>query len=396
MTDSLSQSCTSSSRNTAAVLTARGRGAVATIRINGQSELIDVGSQPLFQSLNGKPVASQLVGRMIYGHWGKDVREDVVVCRVSDDELEIHCHGGDTAVQRILVDLRSVGFSVQSWQAMLTESTSLLATECAEVCSRARTVRTADLLWEQQSGVLREGIEDLIRLTQTCLESETATKEMLALTIGLVEMLHWSEFGRHLSEPWQVVLVGQPNVGKSSLINALVGFSRSIVFDQPGTTRDVVTVETAFEGWPIQLADTAGMRESEDELELAGMCRARESLAIADCRVLLLDVSCPHNNEDDQLLSEWPSAIVVAHKSDLSNHRGQSLTAETIAVSSVTGDGVDQLFEAIIQRLIPKLPSPGLPIPVCVRQGDLLSRASEALDARNLPVVLSLLEELTA
>ena len=86
--------------------------------------------------------------------------------------------------------------------------------------------------------------------------------DLQAAAARIREWLAWEDFGLHLTRPWNVVLAGRPNVGKSSLINALLGYTRSIVFDQPGTTRDVVTAATAIDGWPIELSDTAGLRES--------------------------------------------------------------------------------------------------------------------------------------
>jgi small GTP-binding protein len=107
-------------------------------------------------------------------------------------------------------------------------------------------------------------------------------------------------------------------VGKSSLINALVGYQRSIVFDEPGTTRDVVTAETALDGWPIQFIDTAGLRDSDaDDLEAAGIALARQQLDAADLRLLVLDTSQPRNADDERLLDEWTDALVIANKCDL-------------------------------------------------------------------------------
>ena len=90
-----------------------------------------------------------------------------------------------------------------------------------------------------------------------------------------------------------MVIAGPPNVGKSSLINALLGFQRAIVFDLPGTTRDVVTAVTALDGWPVELSDTAGLRSSDDPLELAGIEQAHRQAAAADCLLLVFDASQP-------------------------------------------------------------------------------------------------------
>ncbi|MBW3539752.1 MAG: 50S ribosome-binding GTPase [Planctomycetes bacterium] len=191
-------------------------------------------------------------------------------------------------------------------------------------------------------------------------------------------MLGRAEFGLHLVRPWRVVLSGRPNVGKSSLINALVGYQRAIVYDQPGTTRDVVTAETALDGWPFEFADTAGLRTGGDELETAGIARARETLARADCRVLVFDASEPIEADDLRLLAEWPNAIVVANKCDLAPSREASLPPAALRLSALTGNGLDSLAREIVRRVVPNPPAAAEPIPVTERQIDLLRRAHAA------------------
>ena len=122
----------------------------------------------------------------------------------------------------------------------------------------------------------------------------------------LRELVGWTDFGCHLSEPWQVVILGRPNVGKSSLLNALAGFQRAIVFDEPGTTRDVVSTEIAIDGWPVRLLDTAGIRQGETELERAGIALAREQARSADLRLLVVDASQPLLPEDRALAATPP------------------------------------------------------------------------------------------
>ena len=106
-----------------------------------------------------------------------------------------------------------------------------------------------------------------------------------------IEMLQFRDLGLHLTTPWRVVLAGAPNVGKSSLMNAIAGYQRAIVSPTPGTTRDVVTVTTAIDGWPVQLADTAGLRETQDELESAGVALADAAIGEADLVIVVSDAS---------------------------------------------------------------------------------------------------------
>ena len=99
--------------------------------------------------------------------------------------------------------------------------------------------------------------------------------------------------GLHLIRPWQVVVAGQPNVGKSSLINAIAGYQRAIVHSTPGTTRDIVSVQTAMDGWPVEISDTAGLRETGEKIEQAGIDLARQKILAADLIVLVFDNSLP-------------------------------------------------------------------------------------------------------
>ena len=216
--------------------------------------------------------------------------------------------------------------------------------------------------------------------------------DLAEITARLTEILASSQIGLHLTQPRKVVLAGRPNVGKSTLINALLGFERAIVFDQPGTTRDVITGMTAFDGWPFQLADTAGLRNTDDELEQAGIQRARRTVESADLVCLLLDTSCPPTPEDQELLAEFsrsetddrPATIIVAHKADLPDQWPISIPDEAVRVSSATGVGIEKLISTIVEILIPKMPPAGTTIPITVRQIQWLDRAWQAAKADNV------------
>lgn len=351
-----------------AVLTPHGRGAVATLRHCGSASTLD-GS---FRAANGRSLAEQTIGRIVFGRWGAEPAEEVVVVRCSAAETEIHCHGGAAAVQRILEQLQASGCRVESWQEQLATQSGLLELECTAALTRAVTLRTATILLDQLSGTLRTAFERLRILPP----DDNASRKH-----ALDKLLRWSRFGLHLTTPWTVVLAGRPNAGKSSLINRLVGYTRSIVYDEPGTTRDVVTAETAFDGWPVQLADTAGLREQAGELEAAGIIRARGKLATADLQVLVLDTSVPPDSADLELLAAFPQAIVVGHKSDLPNAWGSERPPAAIAVSSLTDAGLDQLIAAISTALAPAVPACGVAVPLTDRQVGLLQRAHEALTA---------------
>jgi tRNA modification GTPase len=308
--------------------------------------------------------------RVLFGHWGGAPGEEVVVCRVSDDVTEIHCHGGDAAARRLLADLESAGCRIVPWQEFERRESGLFEAECRQALLNGPTLRTAGILLDQVSGALRQGLAEIA----SCLRSghrESAISQISAL-------LEQAEFGRHLTRPWQVVILGRPNVGKSSLLNALAGYKRAIVFDEPGTTRDVVTAEVALGGWPVTLLDTAGIRDDASELEAAGIDLARDRARLADHCVVVLDISQPPRAEDFGLLAAWPDALSAANKSDLADAWGGLLPPGAHRVSTLTGAGIEALAELLASRLVPQIPPPGTAIPVAARHVELLRQAREA------------------
>ena len=376
---------------TAALITPRGRGAVATIRVCGDGRVTGPAIDRHFKAVNGQPIAKQPLGRICFGHWrdvddaaDKASSEEVVVCRAADTIVEVHCHGGDAAVNRILGMLADSGVTGVTWEQQHAEITSPFEAECHTALTKATTGRTAGILLEQSSGLLFREIAELQVLAADAYEADSSA----LLQQRLQSLIHWSEFGRRLTEPARVVLAGRPNVGKSTLINALLGYSRAIVFDEPGTTRDIVTGETALDGWPVQLSDTAGIRETVDELECEGIERTRRAMENADLVCLLIDVSRPAELEDVQLLEQLadspgngPPYLVVHHKSDLPWLWDADHQTNALAVSSVTGNGIDELMAQIVRQLVPSVPPAGTPIPISGRQSRWLQAAMSCHEA---------------
>ncbi len=355
----------------------------------------DVFERLPFVPANKKPLSDQTIDRVVFGHWGDEVREDVVVCRTSPVEFEVHCHGGDAAGDRILRDTEAAGCRVVEWREFAEFSQGKLGAELDLALSHALTLKAADFLLAQRNGVFRDQLE-AIRFQLELLKSDTSVgKEPLDVDAcaGVVEcvdeMLKWSDFGQHLTEPWHVVLAGRPNVGKSSLINALVGYARAIVSDMPGTTRDLVTAETAFDGWPVRLIDTAGQRESTDEIEAIGVELAREQLSKADCAIVALDVGQPAHEDERALIEASPGCIVLAHKCDLSPHPAAAIPASAIAVSSTSGVGVTDLIEAIVQQLVPETPPIKQAFPVTEWQVRSLRKIRLAVENADLPTAIN-------
>ena len=338
---------------TAACWTPPGRGAIAVIRVNNTPGDWANQAQAVFQSHRGDSWSALPVNRIIYGRWGATAPEEVVVCRLNETDFEVHCHGGDAAVARILSDLAALAIPTVSAHEQHAARVGTIQAELDATVTQAVTLRTAEILLQQADGRWPAALQQMTPADwQAC--------------------ARWSDFARHLTEPWNVVLTGRPNVGKSSLINALLGYQRAIVNPQPGTTRDVVTAVTAFDGWPVKLSDTAGLRETADELEAAGIARARQHLADADAVLIVIDRNQPLTDDDFALLAANSTAIVIANKADLPDHTAGSLPPNAIPVSSVTGEGLHRLQAAIVETLIPHEPSEAMLLPVTHRLREIL------------------------
>ncbi len=350
-------------RSRVALLTPRGRGAVATIAVSG-SEAATVVDR-FFRSATKRTLADAPTNTILFGRWNGESGEEVVVCRTDVEQVEIHCHGGLAAADAIVETLQAAGASLEDANASLVRrARGRLEADALAMLPHARTLRCAAILHDQACGAMREVLERII------------TSNDIALA-ELDTLISRSVIGRHLVEPFRVVIGGAPNVGKSSLVNALVGYQRAIVFDEPGTTRDAVTAVTALEGWPVELCDTAGMRDEAESVEQLGIERAVERLDAADCRVLVFDRSRPWTEADAAMLSQWPDALIVHNKADLSGN----VTARPagLAVSALSGEGIDALIAAIVERLVPIAPTPGIAVPISNEQVEALIEAREAL-----------------
>jgi tRNA modification GTPase len=190
--------------------------------------------------------------------------------------------------------------------------------------------------------------------------------------------------GRHLVRPFRVVLAGRPNVGKSSLVNRLLGYGRSITSPMPGTTRDVVTATTALDGWPVELADTAGLHAAGSELESQGIQLAMAQIRGADLVVFVhdasasVDIDCqPAALPGDCTASD---AISVLNKADLVPLGERKEPLERY-VSAVTGEGLDRLAGELGRRLTGDVPPQESGVPFLERHVRAIQQARQLLAA---------------
>jgi tRNA modification GTPase len=332
-------------------LTPLGRGAVATLHIEGPGAAAAVAAH--FTARSGRPLADFPAGRIVVGQFGPG-GEDVVVNQHSDRVVELHCHGGLAAVARIEEILLASGCRRISWQEWSAgQEADPLATAARLALAEARTTRTAAILLDQYQGALRRALVEIDSALQAGAK-ETARQQIETL-------LAHAATGLHLVRPWQVAVAGRPNVGKSSLINAIAGYQRTIVHSMPGTTRDVVGVQTAMDGWPVEIFDTAGLRETGEKLEQTGIRLARRKISEADLVILVFDRSLPWHGQDQALVDSHPAALYVHNKSDLPAAPGPRPAG--LELSAMHAAGIDALCRAIAARLVPQPPPSGEAVP---------------------------------
>jgi tRNA modification GTPase len=356
-----------------AILTPLGRGAVASVGVRGPRSWEIAGR--LFAPASGRPLSAYAPGQVVFGRFRlrAEAAEELVVGLFGPEEIEIHCHGGIAAVKAVVAALTAAGcvkVTAKDW-ASLTEADPLRAAAIVALSS-ALTERTAAILLDQYYGALREEL--------TRIAGALDARELAAADAALDLLLGDREFGLHLTVPWKVALAGRPNVGKSSLINALLGYRRAIVFDQPGTTRDVLTAAAAFDGWPVELADMAGIRDGGDAIEAEGVARARQQLTAADLVVLVVDATTAWTSADRELLTELPAVLVVHNKCDLASPPDDGRPSG-IAISAKTGLGLDELVQWIAEALVPAPPQAGAAVPFTAGQIAALEQARAALMA---------------
>lgn len=299
-----------------------------------------------------------------YGNWRSStdtLGEGVVVCRTADHEFEIHCHGGSFAAQRILDDLRAFGFQVESDdhqdQNVSTEHELTLDEIDRDAwldLRKATTPFTAQALLDQAHGALRIEFEKIQNLMSVGKSHEAN---------GIAEQLIARyAFGKHFLEPYRVVLCGPPNVGKSSLLNKLLGYHRVIVHETPGTTRDAIRETTSIHGLPVMLIDTAGFRDSVDEIERSGMEAAKIEIDSCDLLLLLVSADIGWTERHQWLLDLAPDrTLCVGTKGDLVRINS-SVSKASLWTSSHSDEGIELLLQRIRDRLSIKW-EPGMAIP---------------------------------
>jgi len=371
----------------AAISTPMGEGAIAIVRLSGD-EALKIADR-IFKGVGNKSLLDVSSHTIHYGHLidpkTSEVAEEVMLSVMKgpktftkEDVVEINCHGGLVSVNRVLQLVLNEGARLAepgefTKRAFLNGRIDLSQAEAVIDLIRAKTDRAMNVALGQMDGrlsrlirKLRQEILEILAHVEVNIDYpeyddvEEMTHHMLLEKSRYVQqeiekLLQTSQQGKILREGLSTVIVGRPNVGKSSLLNSLVQENKAIVTDIPGTTRDVIEEYVNVRGVPLRLLDTAGIRETEDIVERIGVERSRQVLKEADLILLVLNYSEELSEEDRNLFKavEGMDVIVIVNKTDLPQQlnmdelKAVAKDYRVVTTSLKEDQGVNELEEAI-------------------------------------------------
>ncbi len=288
-----------------------------------------------------------------------DVGESIIVCRTAHDCFELHCHGGKLAAKTILSLMEKNGITIATQEAWCIENhDDSWISHATLALIDAKTLRTTRILLDQQKGASARALK---QIDSAISQGDMPLAQQLANNLRV-----WNELGLHLTDPYEILLCGPPNVGKSSLLNRLLGYQRAIVHEQAGTTRDLLSEVSSIDGWPVRIKDSAGLRTATDAIEQAGVERAILASRSADLQLILVDPAQGWTIEHQQLLDlNTKKSLIVETKSDLPKQRSIRYSelvdtqSQPHRVSAISGEGIQELLEIISNRLVPIVPQAG-------------------------------------
>ncbi|WP_346887794.1 tRNA uridine-5-carboxymethylaminomethyl(34) synthesis GTPase MnmE [Clostridium sp. UBA1056] len=367
-----------------AISTSIGEGGIAIVRISGDKakEVVD----KIFQAKNGKSIKDMKSYTMKYGYIideNNNHIDEVIVSFMkgprsftAEDTIEINCHGGVVATNKVLEQVIKQGVRLAepgefTKRAFLNGRIDLSQAEAVIDIINAKTDLSMKSALMQSEGAISKEIQELrgkllstiahieatVDYPEDDLEevtAEMAIKDLEVIKKEIKEFIETAEEGKILREGLSTVIVGKPNVGKSSLLNALTKENRAIVTDIPGTTRDVIEEYINISGIPIKVIDTAGIRETDDVVEKIGVERSRAKINDADLIILILDSSNDLSEEDKEIINHISNKkyMILLNKSDLNSKitQGnlQNINCKNIySISAKTGEGIDKVRTAI-------------------------------------------------
>lgn len=371
----------------AAISTPIGVGGIGIIRVSGKEAISIV--DKIFKAANKKSLTEVDSHTITYGHIisqsGKVLDEVLIMLMKApktftrEDVIEINCHGGPIPLNAVLMEVINAGARLAdsgefTKRAFLNGRIDLSQVEAIMDIIEAKT----ELSLSQAIGQLEGNLSKRIKAYQDTMiqiiarievsidypeydQDEPITSdfegELRALNDELGELLKTADTGKMIREGVKTAIVGRPNVGKSSLLNALLEENKAIVTDIPGTTRDVVEAYLNIDGIPYQLLDTAGIRETEDLVEQIGVERSKSSIEEADLVLMLMDSHAGLLDKDREILNQVKGkhVIYVLNKSDLESNITQEMLDEyfnngrVIRISAKAQSGLSELKQAMKQ-----------------------------------------------
>ncbi|MEW6162485.1 MAG: tRNA uridine-5-carboxymethylaminomethyl(34) synthesis GTPase MnmE [Nitrospirota bacterium] len=377
----------------AAISTPFGEGGIGIVRLSGRDSIKIV--EKIFTSPKNKSLKDLGSNRVIYGHIkdpliGEEIDEVLVTVMRSpytytrEDVVEINCHGGMVTLRKTLELVLKEGARLAepgefTKRAFINGRIDLSQAEAVLDLIRSKTDESRRIAIEQLQGGLSEKITALRdRLKELCayLEAyidfpeddiEIASKEdmlesMKEIGTELQKLLKTYDEARFFREGLSTAIVGRPNVGKSSLLNALLRKDRAIVTELPGTTRDVIEEYLNIDGLPLRIMDTAGIRNVQDIAEKEGVKRSLQSIENADLVIAIFDGNEPLRDEDLEVMEKikGKNAIIVMNKCDLPSVFDKDMLASCVLhhaprilqISATKGDGLEELKDRIFESCL--------------------------------------------
>ena len=359
----------------AAISTPPGEGAIGMVRMSG-GEALKIGDI----AFKGSATPSGMESHTL--HYGQicDPQTNVVIDTVllavmrapnsytGEDMVEIHCHGSPVVLGEVLGLVCAHGAALAgpgefSKRAFLNGRMDLSQAEAVVDLVKAKTREAAQSAAMQLAGKGKPVLEEIRSLMvhslalveasidfpedDTLVDSRSIAEEMGKAQMKVVKLIEDGSRGRLMREGITVAIVGKPNVGKSSLLNALLQEERAIVTPVPGTTRDYLAEWIDVSGVPVRLIDTAGLGDSTSSIERQGVMRTRKAIEASDFVLLLLDWSEKMTEEDKEVFRavESKRKLVLLNKSDLKKEIDASSPDESLPVSAKLGNGLDELKE---------------------------------------------------
>lgn len=398
-----------------ALATPTGRSGIGVIRLSGGNAL------SIVRTMSGEhdllPRRASLV-ELKESQFGETIDEAVVTffkaphSFTGEDVVEISCHGSPVVLRQVIdICLREGARFAEpgefSLRALANGRMDLAEAEAIRDLINAQTTASARQAVRQLQGefshqlqpiedrlldviVILESAIEFVEDDLPALQFETVKKRLAEVSDEIDRMASTFRAGKLIREGLRVALVGRPNVGKSSLFNALLGSERAIVTEIPGTTRDQIHERFTINDIPISLIDTAGLRETTDVVESIGVERSRRTMADADLVLVLLDASDKYTEEDKAIFKsvEELNNLIVINKIDkldstaLESYKTEisDLISPSVSISATTGEGFDELTKMMIDRFAPEdLHAAGFLVSDA-RHHDLLVKAKQNID----------------